>query len=295
MAENDDASLKDALAAAAAGDENKVVEEKKADADPAAAAAAAADKLANDEALEIGRTLVASGVTREKVNELLQAPQALNSLRYMIQNNPAEFLNLIERTDPKAGENFLEKMASTYVDRYGVEDKGDKNKGKGGESPELMSEVKSLREQLKGIQTREQQREQAASMAAVQSRYTSRVDDLFGTIKDMGLTRAESKALRADLDKELANDPAVVQRVSSGNFVDVAPKFKSLVENWSSDRKAAAQADKDARERAEKGASFEALGGPQPFMLDVPKDAANSWDATEDAFAAALTKASGAR
>jgi hypothetical protein len=71
------------------------------------------------DAAEIGRILVQSGWTKDRINDLLQAPAALENLRYTVQNNPQEFLNMVERADPRAGEQFLEKMADTYVSRYG--------------------------------------------------------------------------------------------------------------------------------------------------------------------------------
>ena len=104
-----------------------------------------------------------------------------------------------------------------------------------------------------------------------------------------GLTKSEQKALRARVDAELAADSAVVQRVSNGNFVDVPHKFKAIIDEWSSDRKSAAQAAEDRRKGITSNASPEFSNGPNPFM-PANNDFAGSWDDTEAAFAKALTQ-----
>ena len=251
-------------------------------------AAPASDSQVDKDALEIAQVLIGSGVTRDQINDLLQAPKALESLRYAIQNNPQEFLNMLDRTDPQTGEKFLEAMADTYVNRYG--EKTPKAQGKQDASGELMRQVEALRDELKSVRTREEQREAATAMAATRQRYTARVDDLFGEVKQKGiaLTKAEEKALRARLDVELSTDPNVVKRASSGNFVDVSPAFKAIIEEWASDKKEAAKAAEAQRDRASKGAFADFQSGPNFANLELPKGTSDSWDNTELGFAKAL-------
>lgn len=257
--------------------------------EPVAAPAVAAPSAEDKEALELGRVLLGSGVTQSTVNELLAAPQALQTMRYLVQNNPQEFLNLIERTDPTTGEKFLENMADTYVKRYAPKD-GARPAGKSEASAEIMSEVAALREELGQMRTAEQAKQQQIALSQVKARYDGRVDELFNALpKEVSLTKAETRALKAQLSQELSEDSQAVQRVSNGNFVDVPNKFKSIIEGWSTDRKSAAQAAKDAREGRLNAANPEVLGGPQQFQID-PKDA-DSWDATEAGFAKALDQA----
>lgn len=242
------------------------------------------------EVMEIAQILRGSGVSKEQVNDLLSAPKALESLRYAIQNNPQEFLNMLDRTDPQTGEKFLEAMADTYVNRYG--DKG-KPAAKGKEEPngELMREVEALRETVGRFQTEQQRRDQAAALAQTRQRYDARVDDLIGQpgVKELGLTKSEVKAIRARLDTELSRDPSAVERASKGNFVDVPRTFQTIIEEWASDKKAASEAAKAQRERAAKGAFADFPAGPNPFMnVELPKGTSDSWDATEEGFAKAL-------
>jgi len=109
-------------------------------------------------------------------------------------------------------------------------------------------------------------------------------------VKELNLTKAEVKALRARLDSELSADPAVVQRVSKGNFVDVPVTFKRIAEEWASDKKAATEADKAAREKIAAGSLAGFQSGPGE-MPEIPASTYDSWDATEDAFAKALAGA----
>jgi hypothetical protein len=248
-------------------------------------------------ATELGQLLIDAGYSKENINELLNSPQALNAIRYQIQNDPAEFVKSLERADPALGENFLEKTSDLYLARYAPKDAASKKGGGDGakEVPnELMAEVNSLRERLAGFETREDARNRAASTAQVQSRYNSRVDELFNTdgVKALNLTKTEAGAMRAMLNQDLASDPAAVQRVSNGNFFDVPRRFQSILNDWSNDRKAAADADARARERSASGASPLVFDGPNPFSLEgVKPDVFNSWDTTEEAFGAALKKA----
>lgn len=263
-----------------------------ASAEPAAVAPPSA-QITDSEAAEIGRLMLESGYTRERINEVLQAPQALQSLRYMIDNNPQEFLQNLERVSPNTGEKFLEKMADVYVERYGDRSARQSKGNDKAPNSELMSEVESLRNEVAQFRTQKEQDSARAAMAQVQSRYNARVDDLFGQIpKEVEFTKSERTALRALLDKELANDPTVVQRVSSGNFVDVPMKFKSILDGWAADRKEAAEATKTARERTKDGSFADFSNGSNPLALDIPGKTFDSWDSTEEGFARALENAS---
>ena len=258
---------------------------------------AAAAPVPDADAAELGQILLDSGFTKDRINELLQAPGALNSLRYLVQNDPQEFLSLIERTDPRAGENFLEKMADTYVNRYGKKDSPAEGGKKGAADPNsgLMAELEFLKGKVNQFETEKQQEKNAAAFAQAQARYNGRVDDLFNSegVKSLGLTKSELRAMRADLDKQLGADQNVVQRVTNGNFSDVPRTFKTILEDWSGDRKAAAEAAKGAREGVKNRAFAELSNGAQPFTVDIPATAADSWDNTEDAFAKALERAGG--
>ncbi len=282
MTMSEDATIKDALTSdhsEAKTEEVKTEEvkvEAKADLDP--------------EALEIGRILRDSGVTKDQVNNLLQAPKALEALQSALQGNPDEFFNMLQRSDPKAEEKLLQAGADRFVKRYGEDTKPGKD-GKPDPNGELMREVAALKETVKGFQTTQEQRDRNAAMAAVKQRYDARVDDIFGQkeIKELGLTKSETKAMRARLDAELASDQNIVQRASAGNFVDVPVKFKGILDEWSADKKAAAEAIKDGRDKVKGLPEF--LAGNSPFMnFDVPSAASDSWDATESALASALER-----
>lgn len=288
----DEATLKDVTAtpnpAAAASTPEP---EKQADAQPTV-------PQGNVDAAELGQLLMDSGWSKDNINDLLASPQALNAIRYQIENDPAEFIKSIERTNPKVGENLLEKASDLYINRYAPKDSPAKaGNGKSEVPNELMSEVSALREKIAGFETREEQRNRAAATAQIESRYKARVDDLFSTegVKALGLTRTEQTAMKAMLNQELASDPAAVQRVSNGNFIDVPRRFQSILNDWSADKKAAITAEKTARERSSSSAANVVFDGPNPFALDnIPATTFDSWDATENALAAAFKKMAGA-
>lgn len=242
------------------------------------------------EAAELGRILLDSGVTKDKINDILQAPMALQNLRFLIANDPQQFLKLLEQTDSKTAENFHSKLADLYVDRYATRGSKPADNGKAPDSA-LIGEVAALREKVTGFETREQQRQSAATLASTQQRYNARVDDFFSQdgVKALSLTPSEKAGMRALLDAQLAQDPNAVQRVSNGNFVDVAPRFKSIIEGWAADRKSASEAERKQRDTVQAGSSFSFPGGPSP--LDIPATVSESWEATEDALAKALTQA----
>jgi hypothetical protein len=245
---------------------------------------------ADKDAAELGRLLIESGYSKNKINELLAAPNALQSIQHLVRNNPQEFLTMLERTDPEAARNFHEKMADMYVERYQVRERPQNGKS-GAADSELMAEVEALREKVSQAETREIQREQLKTMAAVQARYNARVDELFNheDIKKMQLTPAEKKGMRARLDSELARDPAAAQRLNNGNFFDVPRRFKDIIEEWANDKKTAGEAAKAQRERAARASAFEFPNGPNPIAVD-PKSFADSWEQTEEAFAQGLEK-----
>lgn len=255
------------------------------------APAVAAPSPEDADALEVGRLLIGSGYSKEQVNDILQAPQALASLRHLINENPRELISLLDRTNPDVAKKLLDAASDEFVKRYGKDEPATGSTKKDA-PPELMAEVESMRSELNQFRTEREQAAARATMASVKARYDARVDDLFNQLpKDSGLTKAEVKALRARIDTELASDPTVVQRVSNGNFVDVPLKFKAVIDEWVGDRKSAADAEKRRRDGVVDGALPEFMGGPNPFFPS-DKSFADSWDATEDALAKALTQAS---
>ena len=258
--------------------------------DPKKAAPIAPDL--DPEAVEIGRILRESGVTKDQINDLLTAPKALESLRAALQGNPEEFFNMLQRTDAKTEENLLQAAADRFVKRYDTGQKPD-GKGKPDANSDLMREVAALREEVSSFKQKETQRERNAALAATFQRYNARVDDMFGheTVKALGLTKSEQRAMRAQLDAELAKDPSVVQRASNGNFVDVPSTFKTIVESWANDKKEAAESAKKQADRVSKNGFSEFSPGANPFMnVDIPAGTSDSWDSTESGFAQALER-----
>lgn len=247
---------------------------------------------AEKEAAEIGKILLESGVTKDQVSDLLSAPSALNTLRYMITNDPEQFLRELERSDPAAGDNFQQKIADLYVKRYGStkteEAKADANS-------ELLKEIAELKEKTTRLETVQQQRDAAIAVAAAKDRYNNRVKELFEleAVKNLGLTKSETKAMKSRLDSELAADQSIVKRISSGNFVDVPRTFQTIVSEWAGDKKSQAEATTKARERSSNQSFAEFTSGADMYTSQIPKETFDSWDATEDGFAKALTGAKG--
>lgn len=270
--------------------------EKKAEETSETKAAEAEKKVAvidpaEAEAAEVGRILLNSGYTKAQINDLMQAPQALASLRALLDSDPKQFVKQYALNNPDGASKLREAIAEEFVELYGT--KGEEKKsenGKGADS-ELMSEVATLRDEVKGYRTEREQANARAALAATQSRYNSRVDDMFSQdgIKNLGLTKSEQAGMRALLDRNLATDPDAVKRVSNGNFVDVAPALKHILDDWAADKKSASEAEKQARERVQSGANYTFPGAPE--SIQVPEAASNSWEATEDALAKALTQA----
>lgn len=243
--------------------------------DPAAAASTTAVttttpvEVADREAAELGKLLLDSGVTKDQVNDVLQAPQALAAIRYMVENDPQEFIRSLERTNPGAGENFLDKLSKLYVDRYS---KGDTVAGGTKDAPnaELLAKIGELSEKVNGFQTAAQQAAAASAQAQVQARYNARVDDLFGQLPSdkVPLTNYEKELIKGKLSNDLASDSNAVKRVYNGNFVDVPTRFKSIVEGLVQDRVAAVTASAKSRERSVSASFPEISGGP----VELPKD-----------------------
>lgn len=248
----------------------------------------------NPEAAEIGRILLESGFSKDQLNDLMTAPKALESLRNAIQNDPQEFIRMLERTDPRTAERFQESLTDLYITRHGDKAKSGGKVTTDSATNDLMREVEALREKTAALETREQRRENAIAIASAQKRYDVRVDSLLDIkeVKEMNFTPSEKKALRATLSTELAKDPQIVQRVSTGNFVDIAPAFKGIIEEWANDKKSASDEAKAARDRSSKGSFADFLTGPNAQMLDIPSQTFDSWDATEDGLAKALERMS---
>lgn len=281
----DVATLKDVTVPSNPQDAAKPAEPAK----PAAAEPVKVDDPAQVEAAEIGRILLDSGYSKAQINDLMQAPRALASLKALLDSDPKQFVKQYALNNPEGASKLRDAVAEEYVELYG--DKGGKkpagSDGKSADS-ELMSEVSALRSEVTQFRTEREAANARAALAATQQRYNARVDDILAQdgIKALGLTKSEQAGIRALLDKELASDPDAVKRVSNGNFVDVAPTFKHIIEGWAADKKSAGEADKKAREGVRDAANFTFPGGP--MNIEVPESAADSWEATEAALVKAL-------
>lgn len=241
------------------------------------------------EAAEIGQILLNSGYNKTQINQLLEAPNALQSIRALLDTDPKQFVKNYANANPAGASKLRDAIAEEYVELFA--DKGDKKADGKPQDSELMQQVRSLTDRVASFETQEQRRQAAAALASTQARYNARVDDFFGQdgIKNLNLTKTEQKAVRALLDKELASDTAAVQRVSNGNFYDVAPTFKRIIEDLANDKKAASEADKKQRDNVQNGASFTFQGGPE--SLKIPEAISDSWEATEEGLAKALQNA----
>lgn len=249
---------------------------------------------ANKDAAELGQLLLDSGIDKSKVNELLEAPGVLAAIRYQVENDPQEFIRGLERANPGAGENFLDKTSKLYVDRYARDDKPNADGKPDDKTNELQNRMRELSEQVTGLRTEAQRTANAAAMAAVNARYEARVDDLFSQLPadKVPLTGTEKALIKDALSSRLGRDPDASKRVYNGNFYDVPKVFKGIVEGLLNDRKAAADAEKAARDRSTK-ASFPEFGAgpielPKDFydVSDTPLD--KLWDT--DGFVNAVTK-----
>lgn len=260
--------------------------------DTPAAPATPAIAVADTDAAELGKLLLDSGITKDQVNDVLAAPQALQAIRYMVENDPQEFIRSLERTNPGAGENFLDKLSKLYVDRYARTDApGDKGT-KDQPNTELLNQIRDLSEKVNGFQTQAQQAAANAAQAQVQARFNARVDDLFGQLPSdkVPLTNYEKELIKGKLSNDLAADSNAVKRVYNGNFVDVPTRFKGIVEGLVNDRVAAAKTASAARERSA-STMFPEFGGAP---VELPKDfydvsntpVENLWD--EEPFVRAL-------
>lgn len=272
-----------------------------------AATTSVVDAAADKDALEVGRILLGSGFSKDQINDLMAAPNALARIQHLVREDPQQFIQNLEQVDPAIAGKFLEQVSDIYLKRnehlINKDDKGAGGAGgaggdKKGQVPEevktLMDQVADLRGKLNNYEDRETKREQTAAVAQVKSRYDARVDDMFNSdgIKALNLTRSEQRAMRARLDAELGSDQSAVQRISKGNFVDVPQKFRSIMEEWSGDRKAAADAEKAAREKVQNSSVAEFPNASEAWMVDnkTLESASESWDATEEAFAKALAR-----
>jgi hypothetical protein len=240
----------------------------------------------NPAAEKLGSILLSAGWDENKINDLLQAPAALESLKHAIQNNPQEFLNMVERADPRAGERLVDTASDRFLERHEVKDESGKS-GKLDDS-ELTRELRALREKTNRLEAQQLQREQAMATAAMRQRLDARVDDMFGQVKELGLKPSEQKNLRARLYTELASDATAYARVSNGNFVDAPRVFQTLIDEVVADKKAAVEGEKTRRERAQAGAFPEFMPGAQAIPADLLSKSSESWDATEDALAKIL-------
>lgn len=240
---------------------------------PAEPPAAAPDpvQVRDTEALEIGKLLLESGYTKDQINSLMDGPRALEALRYAVENDPEEFIRTIERNNPGAGENFLDKLSKLYVNRY---DRGTpdpkQNGGKADANGELMAEFRKLQEEVGTFRTQAQAQAQAAAMAQVQARFQARLDDLFGQLPadKFPLSTWEKGSIRKSVMADIASDPSAFKRMTNGNFVDVPRTFQGIVESLAADRKTAAEAEKKARDASSKSSFPNLEGGP----AELPKD-----------------------
>lgn len=243
------------------------------------------------EAAEIGRILLDSGFSRAQLNDLMQAPQMLRSMRSLLDTDPKAFVKEYAKANPDGAGKLRDAVAEEYVELFGDKGGGDKKAdSKAAPDSGLMQEVAALRSEVQGYRSATEQANARAAMASTQARYNARIDEMFGQdgVKKLSLTRTEQSAMRALLDKELAGDQTIVQRVSNGNFVDVAPAMKRIFDGWAADKKASSDAERQAREGVQGNANFTFPGAPSP--IDMPKGFDESWDATEEALARALEK-----
>lgn len=248
------------------------------------------------EVIELARKLAEDGMTQDAYQGLIQGRDALNTMGYLLKENPKEFFSVIERQDPETAKKALEEFSQIYLDRNLTKDDQAKLEAGQplGEADPMKKQLEDLQTEIKSIRDNEQRREQSAAMASIQKRYEARMDDLFGQLPD-NMPKHHKTALRALLDRSLGGDEQAASRIRQGNFVDVPKHFKNVLDGWAAETKAANDAEIQKREDIRKRAQIaftpgaEAVGGPPPESL-----AEKNWDDFGDELGRILGQAVGA-
>lgn len=215
--------------------------------------------LSEDDSKEILETLRSSGVNRENLPNVVTQAQAYNRLLEMLQTNPRQFVQTIEKINPRAAARLLEDVTEEYIDRYDTSDdqddkRGRGNRGRGSNSNGRMPrEFNQLVELVNGIKTRLDTQDQQAAYENLRGSFAGKLDQYFnaGDLKE--LDAKDKKALKALVKESLAEDPRAYANVQRGNFTDIPRHLQKVLDDWTADHTGGATEESERRETVRKG------------------------------------------
>lgn len=262
----------------------------------AAGASSTSIAVTDPSAAEQLRQLADLGITPQNAQEWTEKGQTLESLAYMLANNPKEFFASIERINPQGHKKLLDTAADIYLDRLPPEQRTGStasSTAQTGADSELAREVKRLTQQVETITAQRRQEEGARQYNATKAAYQTKVNEIMGTevVKKMGLDATEEEYVRLAVDKSIGADQASLNRINKGVLVDVATHVTRALNKVGANRTAKNTTATTAREAVGKNGSIgDEVSAGATAVNGVVSQPEDSWEGTEQAFARDLDK-----
>ena len=222
--------------------------------------------------------------------------RSLANIGYLLNNNPKLLFEEIEKTNPAAAQKILEVASDMFLDRIPPDKKatGTQAQGAQGANAELLDRIQklesSIKEQNQANANAAAQQRRAATEKAYKDHMGSLLDQ--EPVKKLGLTKVEERFVRLSVNQAIGEDPAALKRINSGVYVDVGQQLKKALDEVSAERKKANGTEHAARETVGRNGSVgEEVSAGAAATNGVVSKPEDDWDATETAFANALSKA----
>jgi hypothetical protein len=253
-------------------------------------------QVSQEDAAEIASILVGAGYKKENINSLLTQANGFQRANYLLENNPQEFMRVLQRSAPKVYEKLLESATDDYLERHKDELEADdgaakgSNKGRGASSndpdvAELKQAVGEIKKFLEGQRV-------SAQYQDLKRDYDSKVNMLLDKLPKEDFSTRDRKAIKALLHNSLAEDAQAQQRIAGRNFTDLPRHLQSVLDDWTADTTSQSDAEKQRREEVAASADKEPVAGADGAggKKSAASESGDIWEDAVQAVAGDLNK-----
>lgn len=199
--------------------------------------------------------LVELGITPINAKDFIAAKQGLDALPALMKNNPDLLMDEIQKYDPQAHDEFMERVSDRWFEQKGKrmyeQQQGSPNGSRIEKSePVVDPEFQTVKREWAQFKAERQQEAASKQQAVIQENYNKSLDSLMSKLpKEVPEDKREYILLKA---KDLVNsDPQALKRIAQGVYTDVPKYFAEASRRVTADTKTAATAEHEARRGVE--------------------------------------------
>lgn len=233
------------------------------------------------------------GITPGNASEFLQAKTALQNLGTLLEQDPKQFMRVIQQANPQLAGKALKEFSDLWYEQY-LRDNPDaattSASSAGKSTPMADPRIDALASEVERLKSERQQEVSARHQAENLVQYEKAFDELVAKLPE-GVPDDKREYIRLKAEKALWKDPAAQKRISQGIYIDVPKFFADASRRVTAETKTATEIEAAKREKvADKAGKTITPGVENPNGQSANPQSKDIWEVSPQELAAAYKR-----